>query len=62
MTAAPARTSAALASVYDGQRCCGFIVARGPAGFGAFDASERSLGIFETQLAAADAIMRRSAP
>jgi hypothetical protein len=51
----------ALVSVYAGQCCRGFILARGAAGFEAFSADEKSLGVFRTQREAAAAIMR-SAP
>jgi hypothetical protein len=43
-------------SVYDGRTCVGFIIGRGRLGFEAFDAGQRSLGIFPTQRAAADAV------
>ena len=36
----------------------GFVLNRGEAGFEAFDADERSLGLFPTQREAAAAIMR----
>jgi hypothetical protein len=45
-------------SVYAGQVCLGFILNRGTAGFEAFNADERSLGLFPTQHEAAAAIMR----
>jgi hypothetical protein len=45
-----------LLAVYDGQHCRGFILARGRSGFEAFDNSERSLGLYQSQAAAADAI------
>jgi hypothetical protein len=47
-----------ITSVYAGQVCLGFILNRGPAGFEAFSADEKSLGLFTTQQAAAAAIMR----
>jgi hypothetical protein len=47
-----------ITSVYAGQVCLGFILARGPAGFEGFTADERSLGLFPTQREAAAAIMR----
>ena len=37
------------AAVYDGRACLGLILARGKFGFEAFDAEERSLGMFPTQ-------------
>jgi len=44
-----------LCSVYDGTRCIGFVLRRVD-GFEGFDAGERSLGVFDTMKAAADAI------
>jgi hypothetical protein len=49
-------------SVYSGRELLGFVLSRGPDGFEAFDASERSLGIFSTMKAAADAISAEGAP
>jgi hypothetical protein len=46
----------AMTSVYDGRRCIGFIISRGPKGFEAYTANEISFGIFPTQQEAADAI------
>ena len=46
----------ALSYVYDGRICLGHILARGPAGFEAFDHNDRSLGLHRTMTAAADAI------
>jgi hypothetical protein len=51
-----------LVSVYDGTTCLGCILGRGPDGFEAFDAVERSLGIFPTMKAAADAISAEASP
>ena len=45
-----------LMSVYDGQRCIGHVVARGKAGFEAFDSDDRSLGIFASMKLAADTV------
>jgi hypothetical protein len=45
-------------SVYDGQTCIGFLLTRGPAGIEAFDADDKSLGIFPNQKSAADAISK----
>jgi hypothetical protein len=42
-------------SVYSGQRLLGFILDRGKTGFEAFNTNERSLGVYGTQRAAADA-------
>jgi hypothetical protein len=47
-----------LVSVYSGQCCLGFVINRGAAGFEAFSADEKSLGLFPTQREAAAAIMR----
>jgi hypothetical protein len=58
MTARSATTPTV--SVYDGRACLGFILARGRAGFEAFDSEERSLGVSGTQREAAAAIMRGS--
>ena len=49
---------ASLVSVYAGQVCLGFVLNRGEAGFEAFSADEKSLGLFPTQREAAAAIMR----
>jgi hypothetical protein len=43
-------------SIYDGRRCIGFLVSRGPKGCEAFDPDGRSLGRFPTQQEAADAV------
>ena len=40
--------SPTMLAVYDGQRCLGHIIARGKTGFEAFDADDRSVGIFRT--------------
>jgi hypothetical protein len=50
-----------LAYVYDGRRCLGHIIARGKAGFEAFDADDRSVGLFPSQRAAASAITQAGA-
>lgn len=39
-----------------GTRCAGFIMPRGKTGFEAFDAADRTLGIFPTAKNAADAV------
>jgi hypothetical protein len=36
-------------SIYDGRSCVGFVLARGARGFEAFDAAEKSLGIFASK-------------
>jgi hypothetical protein len=46
-----------LAYVYDGHKCLGHILARGKSGFEAFDGDDKSLGIFETQRQAANALL-----
>jgi hypothetical protein len=46
-------------SVYDGRQCLGHVLARGKAGYEAFDPSDKSLGIFETQRQAANALLIR---
>jgi hypothetical protein len=45
-------TTTPLLSISDGQVCVGFVLARGRRGYEAFDAGERSLGVFETRDAA----------
>ena len=47
-----------LVSAYSGQCCLGFVINRGATGFEAFNADEKSLGLFPTQREAAAAIMR----
>jgi hypothetical protein len=44
-------------SVYDGQRCVGFVMHRGKCGFEAIDDADKSLGHFQTQHEAASALM-----
>ena len=56
MTAGPANNPA-MFSAFDGRECLGFVYARGKSGFESFDASEKSLGTFETPREAASAIM-----
>jgi hypothetical protein len=48
----------AIVAVYSGKICLGFVLTRGAAGFEAFSADEKSLGLFPTQREAAAAIMR----
>jgi len=38
-------------------RCLGFVLGRGPAGFEAFTADERSLGLFPNEKQAANALL-----
>jgi hypothetical protein len=49
-------TTAPLSYIYDGRECRGFVLARGRLGFEAFDRQERSLGLFKTVAAAANAV------
>jgi hypothetical protein len=42
--------------VYDGRDCVGFILSRGKLGFEAMGRDEQSLGLFQSQRAAADAL------
>jgi hypothetical protein len=43
-------------SVYDGRRHIGFLLLRGKAGVEAFNADDRTLGIYPNMKAAADAV------
>jgi hypothetical protein len=54
---APKSTTAPLAYVYDGQQCLGHVLGRGKSGFEAFDRDDKSVGIFETQRQAANALL-----
>jgi hypothetical protein len=54
---APKPASAPMVSVYDGTTCIGHVIARGKLGHEAFDATERSLGLFETAKQAANALL-----
>jgi hypothetical protein len=47
--------------VYSGRECAGFLLPRGKSGVEAFTAASKSLGIFATQKAAADALLTRRA-
>jgi hypothetical protein len=49
-----------LLAVYAGTECAGFLLPRGKSGVEAFDADNRSLGIFADQKSAADAIFARA--
>ena len=53
-------TSSPMVSIYDGQRCCGWVFHRGRTGFEAFTAEQHSLGTFPTQREAAVAVMEVS--
>jgi hypothetical protein len=56
MTAPPKPAATAMISVYAGQRCIGFVIARGKDGHEAFDRDEHSLGIYRTMKLAAGAV------
>lgn len=43
-------------AVYDGTRCIGHLLSRGPKGVEAFDRNDNSLGPFPSMKAAADAL------
>jgi hypothetical protein len=47
----------ALSPIMRGDDCCGFILRRGPGGVEAYDRDARPLGIFETEEAAAKAVL-----
>jgi len=47
-----------LAYCYDGRKCAGHILGRGPAGFEAFDSNDKSLGLFPTGKQAANALVK----
>ncbi len=49
-----------LVPVLDANRCIGHLLRRGPAGVEAFDAGERSIGVFQNDHDAAAAIWRRA--
>jgi hypothetical protein len=49
-----------LQAVYDGQRCIGHLLLRGKLGVEAFDADNRSLGIYPDMKLAADAVCERA--
>jgi len=49
-------SSSPMVSVYDGQRCIGWVFHRGRAGFEAFDREQQSLGLFRSQREAAAVI------
>jgi hypothetical protein len=55
-----AASTSPMVSIYDGQRCVGFVYARGRTGFEAFTVEQQSLGIFATQREAATAVMEAS--
>jgi hypothetical protein len=45
-----------MVSIYDGRECLGFVLSRGPRGFEAFTANEKSLGLYPNQRDAANAV------
>jgi hypothetical protein len=47
-----------MTSVISGGGRCGFVLPRGPRGYEAFGADCESLGLFDTQQAAIDAVLR----
>ena len=51
------RPTTPLVSIYDGRECLGHVLSRGPKGFEAFDRDDQSVGIFETQRQAANALL-----
>jgi hypothetical protein len=55
MTAHPSPLSHRLA-IYAGQTCLRHVISRGPGEFEAFDSDDKSIGLFETQAGAADAL------
>jgi hypothetical protein len=55
-------TTSPLLSIYDGRQLVGWVLARGRRGFEAFDAGERSLGVFSTQAAAVDECIKQKVP
>jgi hypothetical protein len=61
MRRAPASNAAALVSVFDGRECRGHVLARGPSGYEAFTADDRSLGLYKTQADAANALVEKEA-
>jgi hypothetical protein len=54
---APATT---MVSVYDGTACLGHVLYRPKVGFEAYDHDDKLIGLFESQRAAADAIMAKA--
>ena len=53
MTAHPSPVSLA---IYAGQTCLGHVIPLGPRSFEAFDSNDKSIGLFDTQAGAADAL------
>ena len=46
---AAGRHQTSMLTVYDGQRCVGFVLNRGKAGYEAINDNDRSIGAFATQ-------------
>jgi hypothetical protein len=57
MSSRKSERATSMLSLYDGQRCVGFVLARGRVGF---DAAEHSLEVFETQNGAINKIQATS--
>jgi hypothetical protein len=53
-------TQALFLALYDGQRCLGHLLPRGKLGVEAYDADDRSLGLFPDQKTAADAVSQKA--
>jgi hypothetical protein len=51
-----------LLSIYNGGSCVGFVLACGRGGYEAFDAGERSLGLFKIRDAAIGELMKSKTP
>jgi hypothetical protein len=62
MSTRKSERSSPMLSVYDGQRCVGFVLARGRSGFEALDAAQRSVGMFEMKDAAISELMKSKTP
>jgi hypothetical protein len=56
MNSKPNSSATSLLWLYDGRRLVGFVLARGRAGFEAFDRNEQSRGLYPTQQLAIAAI------
>ena len=56
------RSASAMISIFDGRLCVGHVLGRGRAGFEAFSSEDVSLGVFESQRAAIDAVNEAAAP
>jgi hypothetical protein len=54
-------TATPMSYVTDGREAIGFVLARGRAGHEAFDREQRSLGLFKTAAAAANAVFEAAA-